>query len=65
MATCVTVGLLSKPIDDLVLTMLKIDQGGRIIMDMLDRRGPVHLASRELVQLFSEGQVADTAPTFG
>ena len=63
MAVCVTIGLLAKPIDDLTLSMLKLDGEGRLILDMLSKHGPLQVASRELVQLLVEGQVAFIATT--
>ena len=60
-ATCVTIGLVSKPLDDLMLTMLRLDGAGRVLADMLSSCGgsnPIRCAQRQLVELLSDGEVA-------
>ena len=59
-AACVTIGLVSQPVDDLTLTMLRLDEQGRALADMLSRRGqaPLRRAQRDLVTLLTDGEVA-------
>ena len=59
-AACVTIGLVSQPVDDLTLTMLRLDEQGRALADMLSRRGqaPLRRAQRDLVTLLTNGEVA-------
>ena len=59
-AACVTIGLVSQPVDDLTLTMLRLDEQGRALADMLSRRGqaPLRRAQRDVVTLLTDGEVA-------
>ena len=59
-AACATIGLVSHPVDDLTLTMLRLDEQGRALADMLSRRSqaPLRRAQRDLVTLLTDGKVA-------
>ena len=61
LAACVAVGFFTKPVDDLTLSLLRLDQAGRVLIDMTGAgASPVRKFQTDLVNMFVEGQVADT-----
>lgn len=58
----VTLALLSKPVDDLMLTFLKLDAAGKILADVTAARArvnPIRIAQRAFVQDLCSGIIVD------